>query len=113
MCRFQRASHVIWHCQYHLVWVPKYRYRVLTGDVGQDAYNCLQVFAGQRGCDIVALNVQADHVHLMINVPPRVSVSDVMGVLKGRTAIRMFKKFPSLKQKPYWENHFWARGSCV
>ena len=113
MSRFHKLSHAIWHCQYHLVWVPKYRYRILQGAVGQEVSTCLQVFAKQKGCEVVELNVQADHVHLLVLVPPKVSISDLVGTLKGRSAIRVFKQFPHLKEKPYWGNHFWARGYCV
>ena len=113
MSRFRRLSHAIWHCQYHLVWVPKYRHRVLQGDVAREVYNCIQLFAGQKSCEVIELNVQIDHVHLLTMVPPKVSISDLMGVVKGRTAIRVFKMFPYLKQKPYWGNHFWAPGYCV
>lgn len=113
MSRFRKLSHVIWHCQYHLVWVPKYRYRVLEGDVGHEVHNCMQVFAGYKGCEVIELTVQEDHVHLIIMVPPKVSISELLGTLKGRTAIRVFKKFPHLKNKPYWGNHFWAPGYCV
>ena len=113
MSRFRKLSHVIWHCQYHLVWVPKYRYRVLEGDVGHEVHHCMQVFAGHKGCEVIELNVQEDHIHLIIMVPPKVSISELLGTLKGRTAIRVFKKFPHLKNKPYWGNHFWAPGYCV
>lgn len=113
MSRFKKVSHVIWHCQYHFAWVTKYRYKVLEGDIGKEVYNCIQVFAGYKGCQIVELNVQKDHVHMITMIPPKISVSEVMGILKGRTAIRVFKKFPDLKTKPYWGNHFWAPGYCV
>ena len=113
MSRFRKISHVLWHCQYHLVWVPKYRYKILQNDVGKEVYNCIQIFAGHKSCEIIELNVQKDHIHLILMVPPKVSISEVMGTLKGRTAIRVFKKFPYLKVKPYWGNHFWAPGYCV
>ncbi|CAB3804620.1 hypothetical protein LMG28614_06039 [Paraburkholderia ultramafica] len=113
MSRFKRASHVIWHCQYHIVWVPKYRFRVLQGPVGKQVYKCVMVFSQQLGCEVVELNVQPDHVHLLVSIPPKLSVSGLMGVLKGRTAIRIFAAFPFLKKKPYWGNHFWAKGYCV
>jgi putative transposase len=61
----------------------------------------------------VELNIQKDHIHLLAKVPPKVSISHLMGVLKGKTAIRVFHKFPELKTKPYWGNHFWANGYCV
>jgi len=111
--RFKKLSHAIWHCKYHFVWVPKYRYRVLKGEVAKEVYNCIQLFSGQKGCEVIELNVQVDHVHLISMVPPKVSISDIMGILKGRTAIRVFKQFSYLKKKPYWGNHFWAPGYCV
>jgi len=113
MSRFKKLSHVLWHCQYHIVWVPKYRFRILKGQVAEEIHNCIQTFCAQLGCEIVELNVQPDHVHLLLFVPPKVSISDLMGTLKGRTAIRIFKKFPYLKSKPYWGNHFWAQGYCI
>ena len=113
MSRFRKTSHVLWHCQYHIVWVPKYRFRVLTGPIAQEVYECIQVFCGQLGSEVIELNVQPDHVHLLVMNPPKVSLSTLMGILKGRTAIRVFKKFPYLKQRPYWGNHFWAQGYCV
>lgn len=68
MSRFKRTSHVIWDCQYHLVWVPKYRYRVLQGPIGREVFKCVMVFCQQLGCEVVELNVQVDHVHLLVKV---------------------------------------------
>lgn len=113
MSRFQKLSHVIWHCQYHIVWVPKYRYKVLKGKIGEEVRKTIIVQSERLGCEIVELNVQVDHVHLLIKVPPKVSISSLMGVMKGKSAIRAFSKFPELKQRPYWGNHFWAEGYCV
>lgn len=113
MSRFRRLSHTIWHCQYHLVWVPKYRYRILKGLVGQEVERCIRAFSERLGAEIVELNVQEDHVHLLVLVLPKVSVSEFMGTIKGRTAIRVLNKFRHLKRIPYWGNHFWARGYCV
>jgi len=59
------------------------------------------------------MNIQKDHVHLIVSVPPKLSISKLMGILKGKTAIKIFKSYPQLKQKPYWGNHFWPRGYCV
>ena len=113
MSRFRRLSHTIWHCQYHLVWVPKYRYRMLTGLIGQEVERCIRAFSERLNAEIVELNIQEDHVHLLVLVPPKVSVSEYMGTIKGRSAIRVLNKFRHLKRKPYWGNHFWARGYCV
>lgn len=93
--------------------MPKYRFRILIGDIANEVENCVRAFSEQKGCKIIELNVQIDHVHLLIMVPPKVSISELMGTIKGRTAIRVFNKFKELKNKPYWGNKFWARGYCV
>jgi putative transposase len=111
--RFRRLSHTIWHCQYHIVWTPKYRFRILTGNVGEEVGRCIRAFVEQQKSEVVELNVQHDHVHLLTMVPPKVSISDYVGIIKGRTAIRVFNKFRELKHRPYWGNHFWSRGYCV
>ena len=113
MSRFRKLSHTIWHCQYHLVWTPKYRYRILDGDVAREVERCIRAFGEQKRCEIVELNVQDDHVHLIAMIPPKIAVSDMVGTWKGRTAIRVFNKFRHLKEKPYWGNHFWSKGYCV
>jgi len=59
------------------------------------------------------MNIQKDHVHLIVMVPPKIAISDLMGRLKGQTAIKTFKQFPHLRQKPYWGNQFWSKGYCV
>ena len=113
MSRFMKASHSLWHCQYHIIWTPKYRFRVLKGDVKKEVEACIRLFSDQLNCIIVELNVVEDHIHLLVKIPPKIAVSKFVGVIKGRTAIRVFKKFPKLKNKPYWGNHFWAQGYCV
>jgi putative transposase len=94
--RFRRLSHTIWHCQYHIVWTPKYRFRILTGNVGEEVGRCIRAFVEQQKSEVVELNVQHDHVHLLTMVPPKVSISDYVGIIKGRTAIRVFNKLSSL-----------------
>ena len=59
------------------------------------------------------MNIQQDHVHMVVSIPPKISISEFMGILKGKTAIKLFQIFPKLKQKVYWGNHFWARGYFV
>ena len=113
MSRFRKLSQTIWHCQYHIIWVPKYRYRVLSGKIANEVENCVRAFSEQLGCEIVELNIQVDHVHFLVFVPPKVSISSYVGTVKGRTAIRVFNRFRKLKEKPYWGNQFWARGYCV
>jgi putative transposase len=66
-----------------------------------------------KGAEVLELKVMADHVHLVVDMPPRESVADLMGLLKGKTAIKLFKSYSGLRKKPYWGNHFWSRGYCV
>ncbi len=71
MSRFKKLSHTLWHCQYHIVWTPKYRLRILEGEVGQEVSICIRTFSEQKKCEVVELNVQKDHVHLVImRLPP-------------------------------------------
>jgi putative transposase len=66
-----------------------------------------------KRCEIQEMSVQIDHVHLVVSIPPRMSISELMGILKGKLAIKLFRSYPKMKKKPYWENHFWARGYFV
>ena len=113
MSRFRKLSHTIWHRQYHIVWTPKYRFRILSGPVAEEVSQCIRAFSENLRCEIIELNVQNDHVHLLVMIPPKVAVSDYVGTVKGRTAIRVFNRFRHLKRKPYWGNHFWAKGYCA
>ena len=78
MSRFQKLSQAIWHCQYHIVWVPKYRYRILNGPVASEVGNCIRAFSEQKGCIVVELNIRIDHVHLLSMVPPQKFPSPTM-----------------------------------
>ncbi|MEM6298092.1 MAG: IS200/IS605 family transposase [Bacteroidota bacterium] len=113
MSKYKKQSHVIYKCDYHIVWVPKYRFRVLKGAIKDLVARDIRLLCEWKQCDIAELNIQEDHVHLLVSVPPKLSISKLMGTLKGKIAIKLFKSYPSLKQKPYWGNHFWARGYFV
>ena len=113
MSQFKKLSHTIWRCQYHIVWTPKYRYKILIGELAVDVEDCIRAFVERLGGELVELNVQIDHVHLLVMIPPKISVSEFVGTVKGRTAIRILNKHRKLKQKPYWGNHFWTRRYCV
>lgn len=89
MSRFKKLTHVIWHCQYHIVWVPKYRYRVLKGAIGREVRNCVEVYCSRLRCEVEELNVQVDHVHMLVSVPPKVSISQLMGVGSGERKERV------------------------
>lgn len=111
MSRFRKLSHSLWHCQYHIVWVLKYRHRILIGPVEDEVGNCVRAFSEQKEIEIIEMNVQPDHVHLLAMIPPKISVSDYCGMIKSRTAICVFNRFKKLKAKPYWGNHFWIKGT--
>ena len=113
MSNFKKLSHVIYRCTYHIVWTPKYRYRVLDSLVKDSLLKDIPMLLEWKSCEMIEMNIQIDHVHLIVSVPPKLSISQLMGTLKGKTAIKIFKSYPQLKVKPYWGNHFWSRGYCV
>ncbi len=113
MTRFKRLSHTIYECKYHIVFCPKYRYRIFKD--GVDEYTQQEIY---RLChqkdkvEVLELNVQPDHVHLIVWIPPKYAVSAFMGYLKGRLALRLFQKYEHLGRR-YWGRHLWSRGYCV
>ncbi len=113
MGKYKKLSHVVYKCDYHIVWTPKYRFRVLKGVIKELVETDIRKLTEWKSCEVLELNVQKDHVHLVISVPPKLSISQLMGLLKGKLAIKLFKSYPEIRQKPYWGNHFWARGYFV
>jgi putative transposase len=113
MSKWKKQSHVIYQCTYHIIWCPKYRYRILKGELAQNVESSLRMLCEWKRVEILELNIQEDHIHMVVSVPPKLSISELMGILKGKTAIKIFKSYPGLKKKPYWGNHFWSRGYCV
>jgi len=113
MTRFKRLSHSLYQCKYHLVFCPKYRYRIFKAEVA--TYACREIY---RLCEqkdrveVLELNVQLDHVHLIVSLPPKYAVSEFMGYLKGKLALRLFQHYEHLGRR-YWGRHLWARGYCV
>ena len=110
MGKYRRLSHVVYQCTYHVVWVPKYRYRILTGAVAELLNRDIRMLCEWKDVEVLELNIQPDHVHTVLSIPPKISVSSFMGFLKGKLAIKVMKSYPRLRRKPYWGNHFWARG---
>ena len=110
MGKYRKLTQVVYKCDYHIVFTPKYRFRILTGAIAAAMEQDLRQVCSWKEVEIDEMSVQVDHVHMVVSIPPRLSVSDFMGVLKGKTAMRIFKSHPNLKKKPYWGNHFWARG---
>ena len=89
---YRSSSHVYWRCKYHIVWTPKYRFKILKGNLGKELYRSIYILCNMKGCEVLELNVQIDHVHLVVIIPPKLSVSTLMGVLKGRSAIRRLRR---------------------
>ena len=111
--RFRKLSHTIYECKYHLIFCPKYRYRILTGEIRDWTKREIQRLLRQKeGIEIIEMNVQAEHVHLVVWIPPKYAVSQVMGYLKGKLAIRLFRQFEKLRKK-FLGRHLWSRGYCV
>ena len=109
---FKKLAHAVWQCKYHLVWCPKYRYRILKGEVGESVRDVIRQLCSWRKAEILAGNVQADHIHLVVAIPPKYSVAEFVGFVKGKSAIKILDQYPSLKRR-YWGRHFWAKGYCV
>jgi putative transposase len=112
MSKYKKLSHVIYYHVYHIVWTPKYRYRVLESQVKEFVEESLRTLCQLKRIEILEMNIQLDHVQMVVSIEPRMSVSEALGILKGKTAIKLFKSFPGLKKKPYCGNHFWSRGYC-
>ena len=105
-------SHTRWKCQYHIVFIPKYRKRILYGRLREDVKEIISTLCKYRKVDIIAGAVCKDHVHLSVAIPPKESISDFMGYLKGKSALMMFDKHANLKYK-FGNRHFWAEGYYV
>lgn len=98
---YKQQSHIVWLCNYHIVWCLKYCFRVLTGLVKDLVEHNIKMLCEWKDCEVEELSVQPDHIHLLVSIPPKVSVSELMGLLKDKLAIKLFKSYPQLKQKPY------------
>ena len=104
-------SHTKWKCQYHIVFIPKYRRKVLYGKLKADIREIIIKLCKYRKVEIVEGAVCKDHVHLCVSIPPKESISDFMGDLKGRSALMIFDKYPEYRNK--WNKEFWATGYYV
>jgi putative transposase len=109
---FQSLSHTLWECKYHLVWIPKYRRKVLYGDIRKQLGGVLRELAIQRESSILEGHLMKDHLHMLISIPPKYSVAQVVGFMKGKSAIQIARTFGGRKQN-FTGQHFWARGYFV
>ena len=109
---YKRGAHSVWDLKYQLVWTTNYRYQVLGGDVGHLCRELLREIARSKEMQIYAGSITRDHVHMLISIPPQLSVSRAVQYLKGKSSHRLLSEFQSLKKR-YWGQHLWARGYWV
>ena len=105
-------SHTTWECKYHLVFAPKYRRQIIYGKIKADIGKILRELCERKGVEIIEAECCPDHIHMLVRIPPKYSVSEVMGYLKGKSSLLIFDRHANLKYK-YGNRHFWARGYYV
>ena len=112
MEEYNKSSHAIYRCEYHFVWVPKYRYHVLVKEIKPRLKELLSELCNWLDVTIIEGAICSDHVHMYLSVPPKYSPAHVMKILKGKSAEYLRRDFPELAKK-YWGLHIWARGYFV
>ncbi len=112
MREWQSPSHVRWYCRYHVLFVPKYRKRTIFGTLRRGIGKILRELCIEREIELVEGHAMADHVHLLLSVPPKFSVANTVGYVKGKSAIRIHRQFLG-RERNFTGFHFWARGYCV
>lgn len=106
---YSRGSHTVFHHRYHIVWVPKYRYKVLRGEIRKYVREVVRQVCDQMGVTIISGALSTDHVHMFVEIPPHIAISKFMQMVKGRSSRKVQMRFPELKKR-YWGRRFWARG---
>ena len=109
MAEYRKGPHTIYDIQYHFVWVTKYRYHVLVGDVGLRTRELIRQSCASRNIKILRGHVSKDHIHILASCPPKLSPAKIMQYMKGNSSRKLQQEFPHLKKR-YWGNHLWARG---
>ena len=105
-------AHTKWECKYHIVFAPKYRRQIIYGNIKADIGQMLRKLCDYKGIEIIEAEACKDHIHMLISIPPKYSVAQVMGYLKGKSSLMIFEKYANLKYK-YGNRHFWCRGYYV
>ena len=105
-------AHSTWNCKYHLVFAPKYRRMQIYGQIRKDIGVILRRLCEQKGIEIIEAECCPDHIHMLVRIPPKYSVSEIVGYLKGKSSLMIFEKHANLKYK-YGNRHFWCRGYYV
>ena len=105
-------SHTKWNCKYHIVFAPKFRRKIIYGKLRQDIANILSALCKRKGVKIVEAEMCSDHVHMLVEIPPSISVSSFVGYLKGKSTLMIFERHANLKYK-FGNRHFWSEGYYV
>ena len=108
---YESLNHTKWECKYHLVWIPKYRKKTLYGQLRKELGPVLRQLAFQKESEIVEGSMKVDHVHMLVSIPPKYSVAQVVGYVKGKSAIWVARA--TGRNRNFVGQHFWARGYCV
>jgi putative transposase len=107
--RYDTGKHTVFHHRYHIVWITKYRYQVLRGELRERVRTIIRQVCAELGVTIVKGVLSTDHVHMFVPVPPQHAISDVVRRVKGRSSRKIQHEFPDIRKR-YWGRHFWARG---
>lgn len=105
-------AHTTWNCKYHIVFAPKYRRQVIYGKIKVDIGNMLRKLCEYKGVEIIEAELCPDHIHMLVSIPPKYSVAQIVGYLKGKSSLMIFEKYANMKYK-YGNRHFWCRGYYV
>ena len=108
----ESLAHTKWRCQYHIVFAPKYRRRIIYGKYRAEIGKILRTICNRYGIELIEAQACPDHIHMLVCIPPKMSVSKFMGILKGKSSLMIFDRFAQLEYK-YGNRHFWARGYYV
>jgi putative transposase len=104
-------AHSKWNCKYHIVFAPKYRRQIIYGKIKADIGLILRKLCEQKGVEIIEANACKDHIHMLVSIPPKLSVSQFMGYLKGKSSLMIFDRHANLKYR-YGNRQFWCKGYC-
>ena len=105
-------AHTTWNCKYHIVFAPKYRRRAIYGKIRADIGRIIRMLCERKGVNIIEAELCPDHVHMLVEIPPKYSVADIVGYIKGKSSLMIFDRHANLKYK-YGNRHFWCRGYYV
>ena len=105
-------AHTKWECKYHIVFAPKFRRQIIYGKIKLDIGQMLRKLCEYKGIEIIEAEACKDHIHMLVSIPPKYSVAQIMGYLKGKSSLMIFEKYANLKYK-YGNRHFWCRGYYV